>query len=175
MLFRSGAFNGLEAQIQSRLSSSTIGFNSEIVDKENIDKGKMFKNAKSQDLIKYGIIPEFIGRFPVVAPLEELSEEDLVKVMSETKNSISDQFKYLFDLDGIKLEFTKDAYVAIASEAKKSSSGARALRSIFEDILQDSMFELPSINSKVEKIVIDKNVVINRDNPLKLMAKKIAN
>ena len=139
-----GAFNGLEAQIQSRLSSSTIGFNSEIVDKENIDKGKMFKNAKSQDLIKYGIIPEFIGRFPVVAPLEELSEEDLVKVMSETKNSISDQFKYLFDLDGIKLEFTKDAYVAIASEAKKSSSGARALRSIFEDILQDSMFELPS-------------------------------
>ncbi len=170
-----GAFNGLEAQIQSRLSSSTIGFNSEIVDKENIDKGKMFKNAKSQDLIKYGIIPEFIGRFPVVAPLEELSEEDLVKVMSETKNSISDQFKYLFDLDGIKLEFTKDAYVAIASEAKKSSSGARALRSIFEDILQDSMFELPSINSKVEKIVIDKNVVINRDNPLKLMAKKIAN
>ena len=107
-----GAFNGLESQIQSRLSNSSIGFNSEIVDKDNIDKGKMFKEAKSQDLIKYGIIPEFIGRFPVVAALEELSEEDLVKVMSETKNSISDQFKYLFELDGIKLEFTADAFKA---------------------------------------------------------------
>jgi len=135
----------------------------------------MFKEAKSQDLIKYGIIPEFIGRFPVVAALEELSEEDLVKVMSETKNSISDQFKYLFELDGIKLEFTTDAFKAIAEEAKKSTSGARALRAIFEDILQDSMFELPSSSSPVEKIVIDKNVVLNRENPLKLMAKKIAN
>jgi len=170
-----GAFNGLEAQIQSRLSNSSIGFNSEIIDKDNIDKGKMFKEAKSQDLIKYGIIPEFIGRFPVVAALEELSEEDLVKVMSETKNSISDQFKYLFELDDIKLEFTADAFKAIAEEAKKSASGARALRAIFEDILQDSMFELPSSSSPVEKIVIDKNVVLNRENPLKLIAKKIAN
>jgi len=170
-----GAFNGLESQIQSRLSNSAIGFNSEIIDKDNIDKGKMFKEAKSQDLIKYGIIPEFIGRFPVVAALEELSEEDLVKVMSETKNSISDQFKYLFQLDGIKLEFTADAFKAIAEEAKKSASGARALRVIFEDILQDSMFELPSSSSPVEKIVIDKNVILNRENPLKLMAKKIAN
>ena len=134
----------------------------------------MFKSAKTQDLIKFGIIPEFIGRFPVIAALEELSETELVRVMSETKNSISAQYQHLFKLDEIQLEFTTDAYEAIAKEAKESASGARAIRSIFEAILQDLMFDLPSEDS-VKKIVINKESVERREQPLRLLDKKIAN
>ena len=170
-----GAFNGLEEQIKKRISNTSIGFTTDTPGQREYNKGSLFKKARSQDLIKYGIIPEFIGRFPVVAALEELSEKELVKVMSETKNSISKQFEYLFQLDDIHLEFTIDAFKEIAKEAKKSSSGARALRSIFEEILQDSMFELPSVSTKIDKILIDKNIVKNRENPLKLLSKKVAN
>ena len=169
-----GAFNGLEEQIQKRVSDNTIGFNSNIQKLSDEVKGSLFKEAKSQDLNKYGLIPEFIGRFPVVAALEELSESELVKVMSETKNSITDQFKYLFKLDNINLEFTDGAFKQIAREAKASASGARALRAIFEEILQDSMFNFPS-EKNIEKVVVDENVVKNKEQPLKLLTKKIAN
>ena len=169
-----GAFNGLEEQIQKRLSKSSIGFNAELGSDEDISKISMFSKAKTQDLIKFGIIPEFIGRFPVIAALEELTETELVRVMSETKNSISDQYKYLFQMDEITLEFTTDAYEAIAKEAKDSASGARAIRSIFEDILQDLMFNLPSEEGK-KKITIDKKAVQRRDQPLRLLNKKVAN
>ena len=125
-------------------------------------------------MIKFGIIPEFIGRFPVIAALAELSEQELVKVMSETKNSISEQYKYLFEMDGIVLEFKKEAYEAIAQEAKASASGARAIRSIFEDILQDSMFNLPS-EQNVKKIVVDKKAVQTKKLSLRLLNKKAAN
>ena len=169
-----GAFNGLEEQIQKRLSKSSIGFNAELGSDEDTSKISMFSKAKTQDLIKFGIIPEFIGRFPVIAALEELTETELVRVMSETKNSISDQYKYLFQMDEITLEFTTDAYEAIAKEAKDSASGARAIRSIFEDILQDLMFNLPSEEGK-KKITIDKKAVQRRDQPLRLLNKKVAN
>ena len=169
-----GAFNGLEEQVHKRLSNSSIGFNQELASLDEKVKGSIFKDVNTADLIKFGIIPEFIGRFPVTAALEELSEEELIKVMSETKNSIVDQFVYLFEMDGIKLEFTKDAFESIAKEAKSSASGARAIRSIFEDILQDSMFNLPS-ESNVEKIVIDKNIVVKREQPIQLLNKKAAN
>ncbi|MDA9720336.1 ATP-dependent Clp protease ATP-binding subunit ClpX [bacterium] len=169
-----GAFNGLEEQIQKRVSDNTIGFNSNIQKLSDEVKGSLFKEAKSQDLNKYGLIPEFIGRFPVVAALEELSENELVRVMSETKNSITDQFKYLFKLDNITLEFTDGAFKQIAREAKSSASGARALRAIFEEILQDSMFNFPS-EKNIEKVVVDENVVKNKEQPLKLLRKKIAN
>ena len=167
-----GAFNGLEEQVPKRLSNSSIGFNQELTLDEKA-KGSIFKDVNTADLIKFGIIPEFIGRFPVTAALEELSKKELIKVMSETKNSIIDQFVYLFEMDGIKLEFTKDAFESIAKEAKSSASGARAIRSIFEDILLDSMFNLPSENN-VEKIVIDKNIVEKREQPIQLLNKKAA-
>ena len=169
-----GAFNGLEEQIQKRLNQKSIGFNTKVkaID-EHVEKSS-FKDANTQDLIKFGIIPEFIGRFPVIAALEELTELELVKVMSQTKNSISDQYKYLFEMDGIDLQFNKEAYVAIAKEAKASASGARAIRSIFEDILQDLMFNLPS-EQNVKKIVIDKKAVKTRKLPLRLLNKKAAN
>ena len=169
-----GAFNGLEDQIKKRLNQKHIGFDTKV---KSIDKSSdkpTFKNANTQDLIKFGIIPEFIGRFPVIAALEELTEQELVRVMSETKNSISDQYKYLFEMDGIDLEFKKEAYVAIAQEAKTSASGARAIRSIFENILQDSMFNLPS-EQNVKKIVIDKKAVKTKKLPLRLLNKKAAN
>ena len=169
-----GAFNGLEEQIQKRLNQKSIGFNTKVkAIVEHVEKSS-FKDASTQDLIKFGIIPEFIGRFPVIAALEELTEQELVRVMSETKNSISDQYKYLFEMDGIDLEFKKEAYVAIAQEAKTSASGARAIRSIFENILQDSMFSLPS-EQNVKKIVIDKKAVKTRKLPLRLLNKKAAN
>jgi ATP-dependent Clp protease ATP-binding subunit ClpX len=169
-----GAFNGLEKQIQKRLSNSSIGFIAELGSDEDTSKTSMFTKAKTQDLIKFGIIPEFIGRFPVIAALEELTETELIRVMSETKNSISDQYKHLFHMDKITLEFTKDSYEAIAKEAKESAAGARAIRSIFEDILQDLMFNLPSEDGK-KKITIDKKAVQRRDQPLRLLNKKVAN
>ena len=169
-----GAFNGLEEQIKKRLSKTTIGFSTEAETLEELPISSMFKSAKTQDLIKFGIIPEFIGRFPVIAALEELSETELVRVMSETKNSISAQYQHLFKMDEIQLEFTTDAYEAIAKEAKESASGARAIRSIFEAILQDLMFDLPSEDS-VKKIVINKESVERREQPLRLLDKKIAN
>ena len=169
-----GAFNGLEKQIQKRLNQKSIGFNTKVKAINEHVENSSFKDASTQDLIKFGIIPEFIGRFPVIAALEELTEQELVRVMSETKNSISDQYKYLFEMDGIDLEFKKEAYVAIAQEAKTSASGARAIRSIFENILQDSMFSLPS-EQNVKKIVIDKKAVKTRKLPLRLLNKKAAN
>ena len=165
-----GAFNGLEEQIEKRMSNKAIGFNSDIKPINENTKGSSFKKAKTQDLIKYGIIPEFIGRFPVMAALEELSEDELVKVMSETKNSISDQYKYLFKMDNMELAFTPEAFKAIAKEAKASASGARAIRSIFEDILQDSMFNLPS-EKNVNKITIDEKVVEKRSQSLRVLKK----
>ena len=169
-----GAFNGLEKQIQKRLSNSSIGFNAELGSDEDTSKTSMFTKAKTQDLIKFGIIPEFIGRFPVIAALEELTETELIRVMSKTKNSISDQYKHLFHMDKITLEFTEDSYEAIAKEAKESAAGARAIRSIFEDILQDLMFNLPSEEGE-KKITIDKKAVQRRDQPLRLLNKKVAN
>ena len=169
-----GAFNGLEDQIKKRLNQKHIGFDIKVKSIDEQTEKPSFKNANTQDLIKFGIIPEFIGRFPVIAALEELTEQELVKVMSETKNSISDQYKYLFEMDGINLEFKKEAYVAIAQEAKTSASGARAIRSIFENILQDSMFNLPS-EQNVKKIVIDKKAVKTKKLPLRLLNKKAAN
>ena len=169
-----GAFNGLENQIKKRLSKSTIGFNTEAETIEELPLNSMFKSAKTQDLIKFGIIPEFIGRFPIIAALEELTESELVTVMSETKNSISAQYQHLFKMDEIQLEFTDDAFEAIAKEAKESASGARAIRAIFEDNLQDLMFNLPS-EDNVKKIVIDKKSVQRREQPLRLLNKKVAN
>ena len=169
-----GAFNGLEEQIKKRLSKTTIGFSTKAETLEELPLSSMFKSAKTQDLIKFGIIPEFIGRFPIIAALEELTETELVRVMSETKNSISAQYQHLFKLDEIQLEFTTDAYEAIAKEAKQSASGARAIRSIFEAILQDLMFDLPS-EDNVNKIVINKESVERREQPLRLLDKKVAN
>lgn len=139
-----GAFDGLEKIIENRLGAGSIGFNAEIVDKKNQDFDKLLKQAMPQDLTKFGMIPEFIGRVPVTVALQTLSEEALVRILSEPKNALMKQYQALFDLDGVKLEFTDDALRAIAHQAVEQKTGARGLRSIMESIMTDVMYEIPS-------------------------------
>jgi ATP-dependent Clp protease ATP-binding subunit ClpX len=148
-----GAFSGLEDIIKQRLKSSTLGFRvspSKYQDNENI-----FSYVISDDLLKFGFIPEFIGRFPVIAPLSKLSLQQLEDILIKPKNAIIKQYQKLFALDNIKLEFEQEVIKYIAKKAYESKTGARALKSILEDILLDLMFELPSNNKKVKKIVIN--------------------
>jgi ATP-dependent Clp protease ATP-binding subunit ClpX len=148
-----GAFSGLEDIIKQRLKSSTLGFRvspSKYQDNENI-----FSYVISDDLLKFGFIPEFIGRFPVIAPLSKLSLQHLEDILIKPKNAIIKQYQKLFALDNIKLEFEQEVIKYIAKKAYESKTGARALKSILEDILLDLMFELPSNNKKLKKIVIN--------------------
>ena len=155
-----GAFDGLEKIIERRLSAGSIGFNAEIVDKSRQDIDELLRKAEPQDLIKFGLIPEFIGRVPVSVSLELLSEEALVRILTEPKNAITKQYQKLFELDDVKLEFTREALLEIASLAVKRKTGARGLRSIMESAVMDLMYEIPSDSSigicKVMKGVVDK-------------------
>ena len=134
-----GAFDGLEKIIENRLGAGSIGFNAEIVDKQNQDIDELLKQVMPQDLTKFGLIPEFIGRVPVTVALRSLSEDALVKILSEPKNAIIKQYQAFFDLDGVKLEFTEEALTAIAHLAVERKTGARGLRSIMESIMMDIM------------------------------------
>lgn len=137
-----GAFDGLEKIIENRLGAGSIGFNAEIVDKQNQDIDELLKQVMPQDLTKFGLIPEFIGRVPVTVALRSLSEDALVKILSEPKNAIIKQYQAFFDLDGVKLEFTEEALTAIAHLAVERKTGARGLRSIMESIMMDIMYEI---------------------------------
>lgn len=139
-----GAFDGLEKIIENRLSTSSIGFNAEIVDKSKRDLDDLLLKVMPQDLTKYGLIPEFIGRVPVVVSLRLLDEKALVKILSEPKNALTKQYEKLFELDDVKLEFTDDALLAIAKEAVERKTGARGLRAIIEKVMTDIMYEIPS-------------------------------
>ena len=139
-----GAFDGLEKIIENRLSTSSIGFNAEIVDKSKRDLDDLLLKVMPQDLTKYGLIPEFIGRVPVVVSLRLLDEKALVKILSEPKNALTKQYEKLFELDDVKLEFTEDALLAIAKEAVERKTGARGLRAIIEKVMTDIMYEIPS-------------------------------
>ncbi len=155
-----GAFDGLEKIVERRLSAGSIGFNAEIVDKNKQDIDELLRKAEPQDLIKFGLIPEFIGRVPVTVSLELLSEEALVRILTEPKNAITKQYQKLFELDDVKLEFTREALLEIASLAVKRKTGARGLRSIMESAVMDLMYEIPSDSSigicKVTKDVVNK-------------------
>lgn len=153
-----GAFDGLDKVIKKRMGSTVLGFEAEVsVTKEMLDQDWM-KYVTGHDLIKFGIIPELIGRLPVITALSDLSEEDMVRVLTEPKNSVISQYKHLFKLDGVELLFEKDALYAIARKAKEQKTGARGLRGIIEDLLTDLMFETPSDNT-IEKIIITRDVV----------------
>ena len=153
-----GAFDGLDKVIKKRLGSTVLGFEAEVtVTKEALEKDWM-KYVTGHDLIKFGIIPELIGRLPVITALTDLSEDDLVRVLTEPKNSVIAQYKHLFKLDGVELLFEKEALYAIARMAKEQNTGARGLRGILEGLLTDLMFETPSDNS-IEKIIITRDVV----------------
>ncbi len=161
-----GAFAGLDKVIQQRSSeSSSIGFGAKVKSAERKQEiGKVLAEVEPEDLIKFGLIPEFVGRLPVVATLEELDEPALIKILTEPKNAITKQFKKLFEMENVELEFRPDALAAIAKKAIKRKTGARGLRTIVESVLLDTMYDLPS-EENVSKVVVDESVIENRSAP----------
>ena len=166
-----GAFSGLENIINSRLKGSSIGFNSTLNQYNEKSVGDSLKDLENQDLLKYGMIPEFIGRLPVVATLEELDEKMLIEIMMKPKNALIKQFQSLFKMDGISLEIKNDALNQIAKLAVHQKIGARGLRSIIEELLIDLMYESPD-QKDLEKIVINAEVVQNKSKPILIFSNK---
>ena len=159
-----GAFEGLENIIRDRTGKKTIGFGTAIQSNKEADKYKIFEDLLPQDLLKFGLIPEFIGRLPIVATLKELDKEALKKIVVEPKNALVKQYKKLLEIDGVELEFKDDALEAIVNKAIELKTGARGLRSIIEGIMTDIMFEIPS-NDKITKCIITKETVENGREP----------
>jgi ATP-dependent Clp protease ATP-binding subunit ClpX len=160
-----GAFSGLEKVIQARSSSAGIGFSAEVQSKEaRANIGEVLLDVEPEDLVKYGLIPEFVGRLPIVATLEELDEEALIKILVEPKNALAKQYKALFEMEGAELEIRDDALSAIARKAMARKTGARGLRTILEGVLLNSMYELPSLNN-VTKVVVDESVIEGEAEP----------
>jgi ATP-dependent Clp protease ATP-binding subunit ClpX len=159
-----GAFDGLEKIIESRIGQKSIGFNAEINEKGKSNVGELFRQVMPQDLIKYGLIPEFVGRVPVPVALDMLDEEALVRILTEPKNAITKQYKKLFELDGVELEFEEGALDEIAKQSYKRKIGARGLRAIMESVMMDSMYNIPS-DAKAIKCIITKDAVLGSDKP----------
>ena len=160
-----GAFSGLDKVIQQRSETTGIGFSAEIRSKQRKQNvGTLLANVEPEDLVKYGLIPEFVGRLPVVATLDELDEPALVKILTEPRNAITKQFKKMFDMENVEIEFRPDALNAIAKRAIKRKTGARGLRTILESVLLDTMYELPSLEH-VSKVVVDEAVINGQAEP----------
>lgn len=160
-----GAFEGLDKIIENRLDRKSIGFNAEIKDKNETEVGKLLKQAEPEDLVKFGLIPEFVGRVPINVSLEPLDEEALVRILTEPRNAIVKQYQALFDLDDVELEFTEDAIREIAHKAYTRKTGARGLRSILEHTMNDLMFSIPSDDS-ITKCTITKETILGKEEPL---------
>jgi ATP-dependent Clp protease ATP-binding subunit ClpX len=164
-----GAFSGLEKIIGDRLQKRSIGFGANISDPATARVGEMLEKCEPEDLLKFGLIPEFVGRLPVIATLHDLDVPALVEILKEPKNALVKQYAKLFELEDVELSFTDDALEAIAKKAIKRKTGARGLRSIVEAILLDTMFDLPSMNG-VTEVVVDKDVVDGRKEPVRVVA-----
>jgi ATP-dependent Clp protease ATP-binding subunit ClpX len=164
-----GAFAGLEKIISARGKTTSIGFGADVSAPEDRLTGEVLRNVEPEDLLKFGLIPEFVGRLPVVATLVDLDEEALVKILTEPKNALVKQYQRLYEMENVELEFSEDALRAIAQKAIARKTGARGLRSIMESILLESMFELPSLEG-VEEIVINSEVIEGRSKPLYIYA-----
>lgn len=159
-----GAFEGLEDIIKNRTGEKAIGFGSQIRSKKEIKQYEVFQELLPQDLLKFGLIPEFIGRLPIIATLRELDKEALVQILVEPKNALVKQYEKLFQIDGVELVFEKDAIEAIVEKAIERKTGARGLRSIIEEIMRDIMYEIPS-NPNIEKCTVTKDTVLNGAEP----------
>ena len=159
-----GAFEGLENIIKERTGEKEIGFGKRMQTKKDEDKYEVFKELLPQDLLKFGLIPEFIGRLPIVATLRDLDKETLVKILQEPKNSLVKQYQKLFEIDGVELVFEREALEAIVDKAIERKTGARGLRSIIEEIMRDIMFDIPS-NPNIEKCIITKDTVLRTAGP----------
>lgn len=159
-----GAFDGLEKIIESRTGQKSIGFNAQISDKNKSNVGELFRQVMPQDLVKYGMIPEFVGRVPVCVALDALDEEALIKILTEPKNAITKQYKKLFELDGVELEFEDGAIEEIAKKSFNRKIGARGLRAIMETSMMETMFNIPS-NVNVVKCIITREVIQGTEKP----------
>jgi len=162
-----GTFTGLAEIIQRRLGSKTMGFGAKIVKHNEKSIGETLKHVQPEDLIKYGMIPEFLGRLPVIATLGELNEKALIRILSEPKNALIKQFKKLFEIEGVNLRFTDSALLALAKEALKRKSGARGLRAILETCMLEIMYEIPSAEN-VKECVVGEDVILNNEDPILL-------
>jgi ATP-dependent Clp protease ATP-binding subunit ClpX len=160
-----GAFDGLEKVIQNRTERSGIGFAASVHSKTEKRAAEVFRNAEPEDLIKFGLIPELVGRLPVLATLGELTEDALVRILTEPKNALVKQYQKLFAMDGVELELRGSALSAIARKALLRKTGARGLRSIMEQVLIDTMFDLPTFDG-VAKVVVDEHIVDDGAKPL---------
>jgi ATP-dependent Clp protease ATP-binding subunit ClpX len=160
-----GAFAGLDKLISARNSGAGIGFGADVRDPDQRDISQLLVDLEPEDLIKFGLIPEFIGRLPIIATLEDLDEEALVRILTEPKNALTKQYKALFDMDGVNLDFRDGALRAIARKAIERKTGARGLRSILENILMDPMFDIPTAND-IQDVVISEEVVTDNATPL---------
>ncbi|MYM62325.1 ATP-dependent Clp protease ATP-binding subunit ClpX [Pseudomaricurvus sp. HS19] len=161
-----GAFAGLDKVIRDRSEKSGIGFSAQVKSKQaGKDVGETFKELEPEDLVKYGLIPEFVGRLPVIATLEELDLEALVRILTEPKNALTKQYGKLFEMEGVEVDFRKDALEAVARKAMERKTGARGLRSIMESVLLDTMYRIPSEDS-VSKVVVDESVINGESEPL---------
>ena len=159
-----GAFEGLENIIKDRTGEKAIGFGSNIKSKKEMKTYEIFQELLPQDLLKFGLIPEFIGRLPIIATLKELDKEALIKILVEPKNALVKQYQKLFQIDGVELTFKQEALEAIVEKAIERKTGARGLRSIIEEIMRDIMYEIPS-NPNIEKCIITENTVLNNAGP----------
>ncbi len=168
-----GAFNGLEKIIGDRLQGKSIGFGAHVAGPDERRTGAMLRQCEPEDLLKFGLIPEFIGRLPVIATLEDLDEAALIKILTEPKNALSKQYARLFEMEGVKLSFEHDALSAIAKRAIERKTGARGLRSIMESILLDTMFDLPGLEN-VEEVIVDNDVVLGLKEPVRVPVKEKA-
>ncbi|HSQ85386.1 MAG TPA: ATP-dependent Clp protease ATP-binding subunit ClpX [Desulfobacterales bacterium] len=162
-----GTFTGLDQIVQRRLGSKVMGFGAKITKKEEKNIGEILKMVQPEDLIKYGLIPEFLGRLPVIATLGELNAEALIRILKEPKNALIKQFKKLMEIEGVNLRLTDSALTAIAEEAMKRKSGARGLRAIMEKCMIDVMYEIPSMEN-VKECVIGEDTVLNQEDPILL-------
>ncbi len=162
-----GTFNGLEHVIKRRLGSKLMGFGAKIMSQDEKSIGEILRTVEPEDLLKFGLIPEFLGRMPVIATLDELSESTLIRIIQEPKNALAKQYKKLFEIEGVNLRFTDSAFLAIAKEAVKRKSGARGLRAIMEKSLLDIMYKIPSTEN-VKECVVSEDVVLNREDPILL-------
>ena len=163
-----GAFEGLENIIRDRTGEKAIGFGKQVKTKKDIEQYEVFKELLPQDLLKFGLIPEFIGRLPIIATLKDLDKEALIQILVEPKNSLVKQYQKLFEIDGVELVFEKEALEAIVEKAIERKTGARGLRSIIEEIMRDIMFDIPS-NPEIEKCIITKDTVVNNAGPKTIM------
>lgn len=160
-----GAFDGIEKIVQKRSNEKVLGFGAKIESKTDMDLGKLYSKVIPDDLLKFGLIPEFVGRIPVIATLDLLDEESLVKILTEPKNSLVNQYTKLFDYDDAELEFNEEALKSIAKKAIERNTGARGLKSIIEHSLMDTMYEIPSMEN-VEKVVVTKECIEDGADPL---------